>query len=115
MKVTYWSERRRCKRPGCQACPHGPYWAGRVDGRRVYFGTFDPRPQAGRPGGIPPSAEELAAAYAVLGINANVSRPEAEYAYAVALANMEGGRGKAARRRVLLRLAWETVVYGKGW
>lgn len=114
-KATYWTEYRRCGRADCTACPHGPYWLGRIDGRKRYFGRKDPRPCARAEVSFDAGCNDVNIACNLLGLGLWQSQETAQRIYAGALATCATDSTNDVELRGKLIHAWCVVVAWHGW
>jgi len=112
---SYWQEYRRCNRDGCTRCPHGPYWFGEVDGKRVYFGAKDPRPKSAEEVDFPEGMDDVVRASIVLGVGLWQSEETARAICRRAIvAILERGPDCLPMMEHLAR-AWAVLARYQGW
>jgi hypothetical protein len=128
---TFKQQYRRCGKPGCGSCPHGPYWYGfRKEGGRTksrYFGKKDPRPgsphgSGARQEGPRAGAQEAphpfdamrdrrtasaTLARRILGVDWTAGPAECKSAFRRLSLQHHPDRGGEARMQSWLNLAWE--------
>lgn len=112
---TVWQEYRRCGKPSCTRCPHGPYWYGRRDGKTEYIGRNDPRECAHHDVDFAAGCSDVGMACIYLGVGLWQSHRAVDVIYRARVAAASGGGKRERDVRERLSRAYDVVCAFQQW